>query len=129
MQATVDEYRHRLSEMNKVIDRHDQNVDAIRIELADKQRTLDDLEAEQQIPSREELLAQRRPRDEGWQLIRQKYIRGKADPQIISRWLGGSEELLADAYEGEVTQRGPVGRSPAGRRRNGRPPRTTVGRD
>ena len=104
MLATVDEYRHRFSEMNKVIDRHDQIVETIRAELTNKQRALDELEADQQIPTREELLAQRAHRDEGWQLIRQKYIRGKVDAQTISRWLGASEELLADAYEREVTE-------------------------
>jgi uncharacterized protein YhaN len=104
MEPTVDEFRHRFAEIHKAIDRHEQTVEGIRSELTNKQLSLEELEAEQQIPSREELLAQRAHRDEGWQLIRQKYIRGKVDAQTISRWLGGSEQLLADAYEREVTR-------------------------
>ena len=61
MERTVDEFRHRFAETQKAIDRHERppSRESPRSELTNKQLSLEELHAEQQIPSREELLAQR----------------------------------------------------------------------
>ena len=102
MEPTVIEFRQQFADMHKTIARHEQRVESVRAELASQQQLLADLEAGQQIPSREELLGQRARRDQGWQLIRQKYIRGKADPEKITHYLAGGRATLADAFQQDV---------------------------
>lgn len=102
METTVVEFGERFRSIEKTIQRHEHGVETAQAELANRRQMLVQLEAEEQIPSREAMLGQRARRDEGWQLIRQKYVVGKPDSDRIRRWLADADEPLADIYEREV---------------------------
>lgn len=104
MQATVIEFRERFAHADKELERHQHRLDSARSDVANRRQMLVQLDAEEQIPSKQELRGQRARREEGWQLIRQKYVHGKSDSEAVRRWLSGSDDLLPDVYEAEVAK-------------------------
>jgi uncharacterized protein YhaN len=102
MEATVNEFRQRLATLVEAVARHEQRVEEAQSDGEQKRRLLAALSADEHVPAREDLMAQRARRDEGWQLIRQNYVRGKPDAERITRWLVDPQDSLPDAYEREV---------------------------
>jgi len=102
--ATMTEFRDRFTDSDKVIRDAERRLEEAEDAVAEKERRLAELEALERIPDREQLVAQRERRDDGWRLIRRKYVDGASDvtDEEVTDWLGGSDEPLPERYEREV---------------------------
>lgn len=91
MEATVVEHRERLQHTEHERREVQRQADSTTRELADRREHLDQLESRSSVPDRDQLLAQRKHRDDGWEMIRQRFVEGKApDDDGIQTWLGNS---------------------------------------
>ncbi len=83
-----------------------------RRELISREERRDLFRAQEEIPDREELLRRRTRRDEGWRLIRRKYIRdgqldwiddaGDVSREEIAAWMGDERRPVASQFELEL---------------------------
>lgn len=102
LDVTVNEYRERFVKTDQQLERCAEKLQRVTQELDDKRRELEQLDAELNVPDRDELNAQRARRDAGWQLVRRKYIRRKSVDAEIDAWLADQNEALPDVFEREV---------------------------
>jgi uncharacterized protein YhaN len=73
-----------------------------RHDLSRRQEELTHFDATQRVPDRQALKAQRDYRDDGWRLIRQRYLEGQHLGSQVDQWLGDESASLPDRYEQEV---------------------------
>ena len=101
MAATVVEFRERLQLLEKEVADSDRIVKTIEHDREQKQEQLAQLDARVTVPDREQLLASRENRDEGWRLIRERLL----DPQ------NASDAAAASWSQTEPAQRASVAKS------------------
>lgn len=76
----------------------------VRRELSQRKEQLAQLDSQQRVPDRQELVDQRNRRDTGWRVIRRMHIEGEDVEGEVAAWLGSHSEPLADQYEFEVSE-------------------------
>ncbi len=105
MAAVVTEYRQRAAELQQQLERSLLRVERAQADRTQQQHELESLQAEEKVPDREQLTAVRTRRDRGWELVRKRFIEQlEVPPADVSRWMGGGDQPLPDAYEASVRQ-------------------------
>ena len=102
LEQTVTEYRERFSEMQQHLQRHKEKTERLTADIDRKRSESNQLEAEHQVPDRQQLHGLRARRDAGWQLIRRKYVNQKNVNDEILRWLDEPDQSLPDTFEQEM---------------------------
>jgi uncharacterized protein YhaN len=103
--ATVAEFRDRMLAAEEVLRTAKQQQRGASDELREAELHFEQLEASGSVPDRDRLVAQRRHRDHGWNLIRRKYVEGDdVSEQEIRTWCGNESRSLADTYEQQTTE-------------------------
>ncbi len=89
--ATVTEMRERMRVAEEGLRSAEQREASALEELADTRARFEQLDASGAVPDRDQLMAQRHHRDEGWRLIRRKYISGEdMAPDELDAWSNGA---------------------------------------
>ncbi len=105
MEAVVAEFRQRATELHQRLQRCLLRVERAQADLVEQQHELDTLQAEKQVPDRDQLTAVRTRRDRGWDLVRSRFIEHLDVPLAeVAEWIQGRSETLPDAYEACVRQ-------------------------
>ncbi|MBP88404.1 MAG: hypothetical protein CMJ64_17105 [Planctomycetaceae bacterium] len=111
LEATVVEFRERWQRAEEEEREAQGQMGRTERELGEKRTQLDKLESRSSVPDREQLLAQRKRRDAGWQIISKQFVDGDiADSETLQTWLGDSlpddskclPAALATSYEQSV---------------------------
>jgi uncharacterized protein YhaN len=104
LEPTVQDFARRLSDSEEALKLATRRREESNDELTEQREELLQLDSQQRIPDRQELVAKRGRRDSGWRLIRGKYIEGEQLEDGIGEWLGGHPLALPDQYEQEVAE-------------------------
>ena len=103
LESTVVEFRERLEQTTQKAAQARQQVQQVRAVLQQARDDLAQLDAEATVPDREQLLVRRMHRDEGWKLIRRRFIETEeVSQEEVSVWLDGDDSDLPNQYEQEV---------------------------
>jgi uncharacterized protein YhaN len=103
--ATITEFRDRMLAAEEALRAARQQRSGASDELRETEMRFQQLEASGTVPDRDQLVAQRRQRDDGWKLIRRKFIDDDdVSPQEIRVWCGEESRSLADVYEQQSKQ-------------------------
>lgn len=98
--ATVVEFRDRMLAADDAVRAARQLLSGARNDRQETESRFEQLEASGGVPDRDRLIAQREHRDDGWRLIRRKYVAGEnVSQEEIQRWAGDASSSLADTYE------------------------------
>jgi uncharacterized protein YhaN len=105
LEATVTQFARRFAQCQQGVAEAVARRDDAKDQLAALEDDLSRLESAEAVPDRETLIATRRHRDAGWQLIRRRYIDAQdtALDGPVADWLDDPEVPLPDAYEQGVT--------------------------
>jgi len=102
MEQTIVEYRERFAEMDQARRREREHLERARTVVENKRHELSRLDDQCLVPDRQQLLGQRARRNEGWQIIRRKYIHQKNVDSEVDRWLSEPNLSLPDSFEQEL---------------------------
>lgn len=100
--SAVQEFARAFSAADEAARQAEREYRAAEREAARAKTELGQFDARQRVPDRKTLIAQRNRRDDGWRLIRRKYIDGQSLEGETAVWLGDSSASLPDRYEHEV---------------------------
>lgn len=100
--STVQQFARAFSEANEALRQAGREHKQAERDAARVKAELRQFDARQRVPDRKALIAQRNRRDDGWGLIRRKYIDGQTLEGEAAVWLGDSSASLPDQYEHEV---------------------------
>ncbi len=103
-ETTVREFEDRLVQSASAVSQSEQAITQIEDDIAKAKQALEDFDAGVSVPDRQELLDARQHRQDGWSLIRKKYIEGgEVSLDDVQTWLNDKGESLPDLYEADVT--------------------------
>lgn len=103
---TVDHFEDKLSGVEQEIALADRERAEIAQQLADCRRKWEELQLQGDVPLESDVLAARRRREQGWQLVLEAWRHGQPDAARLAQFLEGSEAEsdLAAAYAAAVQQ-------------------------
>jgi len=103
LEASVVEFQHRCDDAKETVRRSKDAVDQVSRELRERQQELDQLDAKESVPDRQQLLEQRDRRDQGWDIIRRKYVEAETvGDDEVAAWTDSETASPADEYEQAV---------------------------
>ncbi|MBC8871819.1 MAG: AAA family ATPase [Planctomycetes bacterium] len=105
LEASVVEFQHRCDDAQEAVRLSKDAVDQVSRELRERQQELDQLDAREPVPDRQQLMEQRDRRDQGWDIIRRKYVETKTvGDDEVATWAGSETASPADEYEQAVVR-------------------------
>jgi len=105
LEASVVESQRRCDDAKEAVRLSKDAVDQASRELWERQQELDQLDAREPVPDRQQLMEQRDRRNQGWGIIRRKYVEAEpVEDGEVAAWTGSETASLADEYEQAVSR-------------------------
>ncbi len=105
LRETVKQFQTRLEEAEKILEKHQLDLQREQSSLKENRERFEQLELEGEVPTEEALATSRQHREQGWQLILQCWQNAEDPQETLEQFLSESEEPdLGEAYEKAVAQ-------------------------